>query len=151
MLKRHAGIPGCLWVVAPDVVADARATLTRFKMWQPVLSYFDYPAAFVAQDGIEDITIPWNDFECLFIGGTTAFKLSKQAARLAGEAKARGKWVHMGRVNSHSRLQYALAVGVDSVDGTGFSQFGEEKLRWAIGHASTHEVKQQWLDLPEVS
>jgi hypothetical protein len=29
--------PGCLFVVVPDVVADAHATLRRFDEWEPVL------------------------------------------------------------------------------------------------------------------
>ena len=42
------------------------------------------------------------------------------------EAKAHGKWVHMGRVNSLKRLQYAAAIGCDSADGT-YLTFGPAK------------------------
>ena len=34
------------------------------------------------------------------------------------EAKRRGKHVHMGRVNSLTRLRYADHIGCDSADGT---------------------------------
>ena len=34
LLERAAGVPGLLWIVCPDVVADARATLQRFDEWQ---------------------------------------------------------------------------------------------------------------------
>jgi hypothetical protein len=34
------------------------------------------------------------------------------------DARRRGKWVHMGRVNGLRRLRIALDFGVDSVDGT---------------------------------
>lgn len=151
MLKGHAGLPGCLWVVAPDVVAEAEATLIRFKMWEPVLRYFDYPVAFVAQNGIENIVIPWNDFECLFIGGDDNFKLGKQVVQLIKEAHQQGKLVHMGRVNSPKRIAYALAAEVDSIDGTGFSRWGDAHLPGAIGYAATHETKQLWLNFKEVS
>ena len=77
-----------------------------------------YPAAFVAQDGIEHTDVPWDEFDCLFIGGATEFKLGAIARRYATEAKRRGKWLHMGRVNSLKRWRYAEAIGCDSVDGT---------------------------------
>jgi hypothetical protein len=34
------------------------------------------------------------------------------------QARARGKWVHCGRVNSLRRYRYCEAIGVQSVDGT---------------------------------
>jgi hypothetical protein len=49
---------------------------------------------------------------------STAFKLGDAAARVAAEAKARGKWVHMGRVNTAQRIAYARSIGCDSIDGT---------------------------------
>src|ERR1051326_7261277 len=33
LLSKAAGLPGCLFTVAPDVVADARATLATFPWW----------------------------------------------------------------------------------------------------------------------
>lgn len=146
MLKRHAGIPNCLWVVAPDVVADAKATLTRFKMWQPVLRYFGYPVAFVGQDGLQPEEVPWNDFECFFIGGTTSWKLGHMAFSIAEQAKSKGKWLHMGRVNSRQRMIYAKSIGCDSVDGTTFSMFGDNDLGWGLGFAAS-EGQQTRMEL----
>jgi len=120
-LFRYQHIPGCLFVVSPDVVGDARATMRRFKHWQPFIHQLDYPVALAAQDGLENLTIPWSDFDALFIGGSTEWKLSANTAAIAAEAKRRGKWVHMGRVNSVRRLRYAQAIGCDSVDGTGYN------------------------------
>lgn len=37
MLQAITYRSGCLFVVAPDVVADARATLRLFDRWEPVL------------------------------------------------------------------------------------------------------------------
>jgi hypothetical protein len=117
----------CLFAVAPDVVGDARLTLERSGPWLPRIRALGYPAAFVAQDGFEEITnlIPWDDFDCLFIGGSTGWKLGPYAREAVAEAKARGKWVHMGRVNSERRWKYADAIGVDSCDGT-FLTFGPD-------------------------
>ena len=41
------------------------------------------------------------------IGGTTSWKLGPAAAGLAAQARRRGLWVHLGRVNSLKRLRYA--------------------------------------------
>ena len=62
--------------------------------------------------------IPWDDFDCLFIGGRDSFKEGPIVRAACAEARRRGKWVHMGRVNGLRRLLVALEFGVDSVDGT---------------------------------
>jgi hypothetical protein len=129
MLGRLQGIPGCLFVTVPDVVGDAALTLRRFQIWAAAVRYNGYPLAFVAQDGQEALTVPWDEFAVLFIGGTTAWKLGHDAAQLALEAKARGKGLHMGRVNSLSRLRYARALGCDSIDGTGYSRWKHKIAR----------------------
>ena len=54
----------------------------------------------------------------MFVGGSTEFKLGPVAAALCQEAKARGLWVHVGRVNSRKRLRYSASIGADSADGT---------------------------------
>lgn len=120
------GLPGLLWVAVPDVVADARATLERFDEWLPRLP--GLPLAFVGQDGIEDLPIPWIHFDALFLGGSTDWKLSRAAYDLAIEAKDQGKLVHMGRVNTLRRLRIANAFECDTVDGTACSRFGDHYI-----------------------
>jgi hypothetical protein len=125
----------CLFATAPDVVGDARATLARSAPFLPLIRDAGYPAAFVAQDGAEETGIPWDDLDCLFVGGSTEWKLSEHAARIANAARSHGKWVHMGRVNSWRRWQVAEAFGCDSCDGT-FLAFGPdyrlpEVLAWS--------------------
>jgi hypothetical protein len=115
----------CLFAVAPDVVADAQATLDRSAKWLPKIRALGYPAAFVAQDGQESLDVPWDSFDVLFIGGSTEWKLGPHARRLIREAKSRGKWVHCGRVNSERRYRYMHSLGVDSVDGT-YLTFGPD-------------------------
>jgi hypothetical protein len=115
----------CLFATAPDVVGNAAATIERSMPMLGRIRNAGYPAALVAQDGLEAIDVPWDAFDCLFIGGTTAWKLSDHAIRLMAEAKARGKWVHVGRVNSKRRFQWCRSHGADSADGT-FVAFGPD-------------------------
>jgi len=110
----------CIFVCAPDVVGSARRTLEVFDYWKESLS--DWPLALVAQDGQQDLPIPWNEIDAIFIGGSTEFKLSKHAEHIARAAKAMNKWVHIGRVNTKSRFEWAEQFA-DSIDGTGLSRY----------------------------
>jgi hypothetical protein len=127
LLRRIAGKPRCLFVVCPDVVGNARATLELFWVWHPEVEIAG-PTAFVGQDGAEDLALPWKYFSTFFIGGSTRWKLSQAAADLAREAKRRGKHVHMGRVNSRRRMQSALDIGCDSIDGSSASMYGDKYI-----------------------
>ena len=116
------------------MVGDAAATLTRSAPWLSRIRGLGFPVAYVAQDGLPESSVPWDDIDALFIGGSTEFKLGPVAADAVAEAKQRGKWVHMGRVNSRKRLRYAASIGCDSADGT-YLVFAPEKnlsnmLRW---------------------
>jgi hypothetical protein len=111
----------CRFVALPDVVASARRTLEAFELWQGILE--GWPRALVAQDGIENLPIPWVAIDAIFIGGSTKFKLSKDAADVIRTAKILGKWVHAGRVNTPGRLEYFEDLGTDSIDGTGLAQY----------------------------
>lgn len=140
----------CRFAVAPDVVGDAAATLTRSTPWLARIRSLGMPAAFVAQNGQQHLPVPWGEFDVLFVGGTVEcadhgpttelvqtgrggnqkfwcpecgvqiheWKLGPDARGLVAAAKARDKWVHMGRVNSFKRIAYARHIGCDSVDGT---------------------------------
>lgn len=114
---------GCLFAVAPDVVGDMVATLARSLPMLPRIRGLGFKAALVGQDGAELVSIPWGEFDTWFIGGSTTWKLSPKSRDLALEAKRRGKWVHMGRVNSYQRVQIAYSWRCDSVDGT-YLKFG---------------------------
>lgn len=112
----------CLFAVVPDVVADADATGARWAEWSGVVKGYGYRAAYVLQDG--ETSWP-HDADALFIGGSTAWKLSSHAERIVRRAKSAGLWVHMGRVNSLRRLRIAESWGCDSADGT-FLAFGPD-------------------------
>jgi hypothetical protein len=127
MLDRLRGVP-LQFVAAPDVVGNAADTLQRFRRWAPTIQAHGFPVALVGQDGLTVPTVPWDDIDAFFIGGTTGWKLSRDARTLAAYAKARGKWVHMGRVNSRTRAHYAEQIGCDSIDGTCFSRWADVKV-----------------------
>ena len=115
----------CLFAVAPDVVGDAWRSHMKSYPWLAKIKALGYRVAYVLQDNAEKHPIPWQDFDVAFVGGTTAWKLGPHARALVAEAKARGKWVHMGRVNSERRWRYADAIGCDSCDGT-YLTFGPD-------------------------
>lgn len=145
----------CLFATAPDVVGDATATLERSLPWLPTIRQLGFPAALVAQNGQENLKVPWDELDVLFLGGSleclpcgwvwpaevkpergqrcllcgdlmTEWKLGAAARVLAAEATAQGKHVHMGRVNSGKRYRYAKSIGCHSVDGT-YLTFGPSK------------------------
>lgn len=138
-----------LFAVAPDVPFDAAGTLTESRPWLARIQALGIPAAFAAQDGSENGLIPWGEFGVLFLAGSTEWKESAAAARVAREAKARGLRVHMGRVNSRRRMTIASTFGCDSADGT-YLAFGPTKnlpkvLAWLA------DVNDNMLPLGEAS
>ena len=100
-------MPGCLFVVCPDVVGDWRATAKLWAMWESGIRRRGLPVALAAQDGLTPANVPWSWLDAVFIGGTTEWKMGPDALRLVREAQTRGKHVHFGRVNGLRRLQYA--------------------------------------------
>ena len=131
----------CRFAVAPDVVADAAATMAKATPWLEPMHRLGYPVAWVVQDGQENLPMPWDRIDAVFIGGSTEWKLGPTARALVAEAKRRGKWVHMGRVNSRRRFDYARLIGCDSVDGT-YLTFGPDQnlpklLGWVESSSQT--------------
>lgn len=133
------------FVVAPDVVGDAAATVKLSGPFLPVIRAMGHRVAFVAQNGQTPDRVPWGQFDVLFLGGVaeclpcgwtrpaeqrawkfcpecarplTEWKLSVAALALAEAALERGADIHMGRVNGPGRLAVAKAWGCTSGDGT---------------------------------
>ena len=117
----------CIFVCAPDVVGSARRTLEVFTRWEEKLK--DWPIALVAQDGQQDLEIPWDSIKAIFIGGSTEFKMSKHVMQIVQCAKTLDKWVHIGRVNTPDRFEYFEKMGADSIDGTGLSRYSGMRER----------------------
>lgn len=130
----------CRFVALPDVVGAARRTLEAFEHWEFVLN--GWRKALVAQDGIESLPIPWKRLDAIFIGGSTSWKLSKDAADVIRTAKICGKWVHAGRVNTPGRMEYFDELGVDSMDGTGLARYSwmREKIYRSIHEPGLFEA-----------
>lgn len=130
MLEKIRGRDDCLFVTAPDVVGDHAATLKLWTAWNRRIRGFGLIPAFVAQDGCTVARMP--EAPAVFIGGTTRYKLGHEAAEIVKEWNLRGRWTHMGRVNTVRRIRYARALGVRSIDGSGFSRFSMTHLPWAL-------------------
>lgn len=111
----------CKYINCPDVVGDSRATMELFYRWEHIVRATGFPVGLVAQDGLYPRAVPWDLIDALFIGGTTAWKLSGDVDWLIAEAKERDKWTHVGRVNTARRIRHFYEVGVDSIDGQSFS------------------------------
>lgn len=107
----------CLFIVVPDVVCNAIATRERYRWWAWRIKAQGWPVAFVVQDGQELLPFP-AEFDWLFIGGSTDWKMSKAADRCITRAKSMGKRVHIGRVNGMRRFWHFWMIGADSADGT---------------------------------
>ena len=127
MLRGIADLPRPLFVTCPDIVGDGPGTLALFRQWMPALHGLGLPAGLVAQDGMTAGELDSPLIDAVFIGGTDGFKMGPEAAAIGREAKRRGLWLHMGRVNGHRRVMYAKAIGCDSVDGSSLTWF---KDRW---------------------
>lgn len=124
--REHPNKSTCRFVVAPDVPCDARRTLELFERWAPRLA--GWSLALAIQDGQEHLPIPWDWIDAVFIAGSDAWKTSHHSHAVVRAAKALGKWVHMGRVNTPKRLATCLEWGVDSIDGTGISRFSAMRV-----------------------
>jgi len=143
----------CLFVVVPDVArqpdgelgGDPAATWEKFRYYGPIVRAVGFNAALVAQDGMEDmgnVDTQLGCCDCLFIGGSDAWKESPAALDLAAKARQMGKWTHMGRVNSYRRYAVASSNLIDSCDGT-YLAYGPDvnaaRLeRWLLRGAQLH-------------
>jgi hypothetical protein len=152
-LESHADMRSrCRFAVAPDVVADHNATIERsWPMLRPIRRTVGR-VGLCAQNGATPQDMPWDDIDAVFLAGivecapcgyvpalselpaTTCpycsralveWKVGDVAAAITVEAKSRGKWVHMGRVNTEHRIGRARQMGCDSADGT-FLAFGPD-------------------------
>lgn len=111
------------WVVCPDKVADP-ASLSFSVEWRRKLS--DELRWYLAiQDGMTEEAVEsalsGNRFHGLFVGGSTSWKNST-ASSWCDFGKSKELPVHIGRVNGWKRLQWAVTIGADSVDGTGWTR-----------------------------
>lgn len=114
----------CLFVTCPDIVANGRRTL---EIWNYRRRFFPLQwiekAALVAQDGMEDLLICWENVHAIFVGGGDPWKDSRAAADIVKTAKTLGIHVHVGRVNTLKRYKHFAAMGADTCDGSGVAMY----------------------------
>lgn len=142
-LREH--VDSCLFAVLPDVVGGAEATEARSLPYAERVAQLGYPVAWVLQEGCSTCPPPWHLIDAVFIGGLTEEFKFGEGMEVAMEAKRRGLWTHMGRVNSFRRLRSAALDGIQSADGT-YLAFGPDKnlvkllvwLRWLDTHMPLH-------------
>ena len=140
----------CLWFAMPDVVGSHAETIHMFQNYQEKLArhfigvpedFYSRKMAFVLQDGCNKNSVPWSEIAAVFLGGTTNFKLSRTAWIICEEAKRRGKWVHVGRVNTPPRIAYFHGLA-DSIDGSSLAKY-DQHLDTAIDTIRSLEGKIQ--------
>jgi len=112
-----------LWALVPDKVADRRETLRLWEIYYPLVANAGIPAAFAVQDGMTIEDVP-KEAAVVFVGGTTDWKWGTLAAWAQSFPR-----VHVGRVNEVYRLYECAALGVESVDGTGWFRDGPDGRR----------------------
>ena len=113
--------PQCLFVVVPDIVGNARRTLEIWRHRHSIIG--SWPMAFVAQDGMEDLEVPWGELRTLFVGGGDPWKDSRASLDIVKTAKTLGKHVHVGRVNTVRRYRLFAEAGADTCDGSGVAMY----------------------------
>ena len=120
--RQDNAVDRCLFVAIPDIVGNARRTL---EIWNQryILCPPKWPMALVAQDGMENFNIPWEEMKAIFIGGSTNWKDSKCVVDIVKTAKTLGVHVHVGRVNTLPRYKHFASIGADTCDGSGIARF----------------------------
>ena len=120
--KHHEHKSKCLFVTVPDVVGSGRRTL---ELWRRRDKFVKpgWPLAFVAQDGVEDLDIPWCEMDCLFLGGRDPWKESQASRDIVRTAVTLGIRTHIGRVNTHKRYKLFCELGANTCDGSGVAMY----------------------------
>lgn len=113
------------WIVVPDVVGDARASLRLTARWLPRVERYGAPMLIAVQDGMSprDVTA-WIEGGCagVFLGGSTAYKLAS-AIRWGAWCADRGVHFHIARVNTARRIRLCQEARASSFDGTSATRY----------------------------
>lgn len=141
-----------VFAVVADVPFDAHGTIEMFWEMRHHVLNAGYPVAFVTQNGMTPLDIPWSEIDAIFIGGDDDHKIGNEGAELIKAGNALGKWTHVGRVNSIKRLEQVWMA--DSADGTTLSidPSLKNQARMALGVQGARAKKSnKTLLLPEVT
>lgn len=135
-----------LFVTAPDAcemtpngpTVSWEGTLWLWRSWRRALVARGVPLAIVLQDGATVVTVPWDECAAVFLGGSDGFKDGAEAAQLLTEARQRGKWVHVGRINTQRRERLLWPL-CDSFDGTQYSRWPDAHIPACLARLSTRQ------------
>ena len=125
---KFVAAPDAVERTADGIVGSWEGTRWLWRCWRPALAARGLPAAIVLQDGATPDTVPWGEIAAVFVGASTQWKLSRSAELLVRMARARGLWVHVGRVNTMQRVARVETMGADSFDGGQFSRFPDKYI-----------------------
>ena len=131
-----------LFITVPDVVGCHDRTLALWKYYYPILKPYEYPLAFVAQDGCELRDVP-DTADWIFIGGLNPWK-KDNIHKFIGDRP-----VHVGRVNSLWMLEYCQSLGVTSVDGTGWMRARGKQYYDFINWFEGNPQQKLWVEMGE--
>lgn len=124
------------WCVVPDQIMSRRS-LDYSLTWKAWLKGVDRRLKWylALQDDMASADVNHalclEEFDGLFIGGSTPWKLETSAAWVQF-GHDRGMPVHIARINGPRRLQWAIDIDADSVDGTGWVHAGAKWLPWLV-------------------
>lgn len=115
---------GADFIAAPDIVTGGLESLRLTEAWLPRLDGIGRRRLIPVQDGMASADVaPFLGPDVgVFVGGSTAFKLSTMAA-WGQLAREHGAYCHVGRVNTARRIRLCAAAGADSFDGTSATRF----------------------------
>jgi hypothetical protein len=118
------------FVVVPDIIEGGMLSLEFSLKWHERLKK-EFPSfhwALVVQDGMEEEAVRevLSEFDVLFVGGSIEWKLWA-GKRWVELAHSHGKWCHIGRVGTLTRLRWAWHIGADSIDSS-LPLFSKKKL-----------------------
>lgn len=117
-----------LFAVLPDQPYAADATRALADRYAAQLSAaWPFRWALAVQDGMTPADLDRWPIGAVFVAGSTAWKWRTVAA-WAREAKARGLYVHVARVNTIHRIRHCIDVDADSADGTGVFRGNRRQL-----------------------
>jgi len=142
----------CLFLAGADIVGNSQAT---FEAYQEFRHYFgNWPVAYVAQNGAENLPIP-DDSAAVFIAGMPMdnggdWKDSLEAVSVIKRAQAMGKHIHIGRVNGWTRYShFASLVGSEdfTCDGTRVRFDGRENTHRAYDDYESRPKQMSLLDI----
>jgi hypothetical protein len=114
------------WIVVPDVVGDARASLRLTARWLPRVERYGAPMLIGVQDGMtpHDVAAWIAGGAGVFLGGSTSYKLASAIAWGTWCAE-RGAYFHVARVNTAKRIRLCQEARASSFDGTSATRYAQ--------------------------